>query len=1010
MGGSSRNPIAFRPWPVTIITSVFYIALLVVLLLIHLIVPPAPTQDDPLKGLNLTEAWHDLQVLSSEYRPFNSHRNDEVRNWLLQRVDSILTHNGVKYSTSASELTTRRSGFVRTRYANRTEEKAPVVVFNDITSNVTFSIGPTSSYFEGTNILIYIRGSEDPEGEWWSAYDARRESKPPKKHGVMVNAHYDSVATGYGATDAGVGVISVLQLIKYFTTKGNKPKKGVLALLNNGEEGWLNGAYAFTQHPMARYAHTFVNLEGAGAGGRAVLFRSTDTEVTKFYQGVKYPFGDVVSGDGFKRGLIRSGTDYSVFVDGLGLRGLDIAFMEPRASYHTDQDDARHTGRDSVWHMLSAAVKTVSALADDTSSTFEGGSDSKGKVNAGTGTNGVWFDVFGSSFADFSLETLFALSVTLLVAAPVFLIIFTIILYKIDKFYLFSSSKHHHQSGGDENVPLRGWRGFFRYPVIFVLAAAGMVGLAYLINKVNPFIVYSSPYSIWSMMFSAWVFVVWFLSRAADFVRPSAFHRSYALIWMFAGGWLVLVLTTVSENNFNIASGYFTVFYFAAIFLATSIAFLELFGLSKKTVYAEIVDGTAGSNGHGREGSLSSANLLAAEDEEPAINGGGNGDEEPEEATESTSLLRGAKSNFNHYTTPSRARDDHEEPVDESIDEGKKARVYGHEQPWSWSLPTWTWLLQFLIIATTAMIFVAPLGLLIMSALHQTLSDGNSALIVYLFAAVITILVLAPLGPFLHRYTYHIPMFLLCVFAGTLIYNLVAFPFSASNRLKVYFLQTVDLDTGLNDVVLSTIGSPFINAILDSLPSTAGQIVTTGNARRPGLIDYSWPGVAPRVVQPPPTEYPGVPPQFGFADWLNYNVTRPSPSTPSNPHSAQFHLSGRNTRSCQIRFNRAISSFHVAGQAPQSSLFQNVGEDGSKAIKLWSREWEKEWEVDVTWEVGGGEDDQGGLDGKVLCFWNDEGKRKTIPALEEMRRFAPVWVAPCVETDGLVMGSKSFLI
>jgi len=50
-----------------------------------------------------------------------------------------------------------------------------------------------------------------------------------------------SVSTGFGATDDGIGVITVLQLIRFFTTSGNEPKKGIVAMLNNGEEDFLNG-------------------------------------------------------------------------------------------------------------------------------------------------------------------------------------------------------------------------------------------------------------------------------------------------------------------------------------------------------------------------------------------------------------------------------------------------------------------------------------------------------------------------------------------------------------------------------------------------------------------------------------------------------------------------------------------------------------------------------------------------------------------------------------------------
>lgn len=460
-----RNPIAFTPLPVTIITSVIYVALFVALLVAHLIVPPAPTTPIPVAGINLTEAWLDLQLLTRTYHPYNSHSNDDIRDWLLRRIEAILVAN------SAS---------------SRAINESPVVVFSDVISNVSFSSPGSdgkpgmSVYFEGTNIIIYIRGSEeDEEGSWWL------NDETPEKGGVLVNAHYDSVSTAFGATDDGVGIITILQLIKHFTTEGKQPRKGIVALLNNGEEDFLNGARAFSQHPMSRFTHTFLNLEGAGAGGRAALFRSTDTEITRAYEGARHPFGNCGSGDAFKRGIIRSQTDYVVFHGILGLRGLDVAFLNPRARYHTDQDDTRHTSLDSLWHMLSASLATVENLASDPSSTFDGKPADKGKVRSDKGTTGVWFDMFGQSFAVLKLGTLFALSITLLIVGPVVLLLLGVILGKIDKWYLFSSSKHHHHQEGDDTVPLQGLRGISRFPVIFLVASAAAIALAVLVAKVS---------------------------------------------------------------------------------------------------------------------------------------------------------------------------------------------------------------------------------------------------------------------------------------------------------------------------------------------------------------------------------------------------------------------------------------------------------------------------------------------------------------------------------------------
>ena len=465
-----RNPIAFTPLPVTVITSLIYVTLFVALLVVHLIVPPAPANPTPVSGINLTEAWLDLQLLTKTYHPYNSHPNDNVRNWLLRRVEAILVGNGV--SSTAKD---------KKNDAVTALGESPAVVFSDISSNVSFSSPGsdgkpgTSVYFEGTNIIVYVRGSEEgEEGGWWLR------DETPQKGGVLVNAHYDSVSTGFGATDDGVGVVTILQLIKHFTTEGKQPKKGLVALLNNGEEDYLNGARVFSQHPMSRFAHTFLNLEGAGAGGRAALFRSTDTQITRAYKGAKHPLGNCGSGDAFRRGVIRSQTDYVVFNELLGLRGLDVAFLNPRARYHTDQDDTRHTNIDSLWHMLSASLATVETLTSDTSSTFDGKAHGKGTVPSGKGTTGVWFDMFGQSFAVLQLRTLFALSITLLVVGPIVLLLLGIILSKVDKMYLFSSSKHHHHQERDDSVPLQGLRGMTRFPIISLLASAAVIALAVL--------------------------------------------------------------------------------------------------------------------------------------------------------------------------------------------------------------------------------------------------------------------------------------------------------------------------------------------------------------------------------------------------------------------------------------------------------------------------------------------------------------------------------------------------
>ena len=59
---------------------------------------------------------------------------------------------------------------------------------------------------------------------------------------VLFSSHFDSVSTAPGATDDGMGVVTLLQLVEYFAE--NRPKRDVIFNINNAEEEGLFGALA----------------------------------------------------------------------------------------------------------------------------------------------------------------------------------------------------------------------------------------------------------------------------------------------------------------------------------------------------------------------------------------------------------------------------------------------------------------------------------------------------------------------------------------------------------------------------------------------------------------------------------------------------------------------------------------------------------------------------------------------------------------------------------------------
>lgn len=108
-------------------------------------------------------------------------------------------------------------------------------MFDDLRSNGSWASGDYGVYFEGTNVLVRIDGT-DPRYR--------------DQGGVLFSAHYDSVSTAPGATDDGMGVATLLQLIEYFAR--NRAERTAIFNINNGEEDWLNGAHAYVRLDSTR--------------------------------------------------------------------------------------------------------------------------------------------------------------------------------------------------------------------------------------------------------------------------------------------------------------------------------------------------------------------------------------------------------------------------------------------------------------------------------------------------------------------------------------------------------------------------------------------------------------------------------------------------------------------------------------------------------------------------------------------------------------------------------------
>ncbi|KAF9195642.1 hypothetical protein BGZ50_004040 [Haplosporangium sp. Z 11] len=367
-------------------------------------------------------AWQHLEQIAQRPHPINSRDNLRIREYLVQTVKDL----------QAEALS-----------VNRTVELADDNVKLTLGKNF-LSKSSRLEFYESSNVIVRVVGTEN------------------RPEAVVVDAHYDSVLIGHGATDDGIGVSVCLEMIRNLIH--HPVRHNVIFNINNGEEVGLYGAAAFMKHPWAKDVKAFISLEGAGAGGRALLFRATNQALAGYYSKVgNSPHANVFGNDVFKIGLIKSSTDFSVFT-AYDIPGLDIAFYSRRAFYHTLQDDIEHTSKGSVQHMGNTGLTAVRNIAD---------SDYLSKPeDIVSDEASIYYDVAGLFMLVYSFKTYMAINYTLFALTVVFI-----------AFAVFSARKH----GLTAMVVLRSYLAMI---LSFVVAIVTSVAFAALLNKVNPMLVH----------------------------------------------------------------------------------------------------------------------------------------------------------------------------------------------------------------------------------------------------------------------------------------------------------------------------------------------------------------------------------------------------------------------------------------------------------------------------------------------------------------------------------------
>lgn len=206
---------------------------------------------------------------------------------------------------------------------------------------------------------------------------------------VMLVAHYDSVPTSPGASDDGAGVALMLETLRTLKAGPQLPND-VIFLFTDGEEVGMLGAKAFVdEHPWARDVGSVLNFEARGTKGPSLMFETGNDNGWTIRQLAQSAPQTVTSSLFFEiYKLLPNATDFSIFKEA-GYSGLNFAFTDGFANYHTLSDSVHNIDQRSLQHQGVYALTLTRAL----------GSADLGDTKA---RNEVYFNLPGSTLLHYS--------------------------------------------------------------------------------------------------------------------------------------------------------------------------------------------------------------------------------------------------------------------------------------------------------------------------------------------------------------------------------------------------------------------------------------------------------------------------------------------------------------------------------------------------------------------------------------------------------------------------------
>ncbi|GAA3778506.1 M20/M25/M40 family metallo-hydrolase [Corallibacter vietnamensis] len=186
---------------------------------------------------------------------------------------------------------------------------------------------------------------------------------------LLLLSHYDSNPhSSVGASDAGSGVVTILEGIRAFLSTGKQLKNDIIILITDGEELGLNGADIFVnKHPWAKDVGLVLNFEARGSGGPSYMLIETNQGNANLMKGFvaanpEFPVANSLAYSIYK--MLPNDTDLTRFRADKDIDGFNFAFIDDHFDYHTALDTYERLDRNTLEHQGSYLMPLLTYFAD----------------------------------------------------------------------------------------------------------------------------------------------------------------------------------------------------------------------------------------------------------------------------------------------------------------------------------------------------------------------------------------------------------------------------------------------------------------------------------------------------------------------------------------------------------------------------------------------------------------------------------------------------------------------